>query len=155
MPNPRDPSRHRYFPSAVYVVLLSLLCFAPLQEATPQQSATPAKPSGRTPSGESADFAAAADEVLGPRSEITGLKVRSPLKKSLRTRDEIRAYVIKEMEEDKDAAERYAGQRSAEAFGLLPPGFDLDSFMVDLLTEQIAGLYDPKAHEFYVADWIP
>src|SRR5262249_5059823 len=27
--------------------------------------------------------------------------------------------------------------------------------MVDLLTEQIAGLYDPKAHEFYVADWIP
>jgi len=27
--------------------------------------------------------------------------------------------------------------------------------MIDLLTEQIAGLYDPKAHEFYVADWIP
>ena len=26
--------------------------------------------------------------------------------------------------------------------------------MVDLLTEQIAGLYDPKAHEFYIADWI-
>jgi hypothetical protein len=59
------------------------------------------------------------------------------------------------MNEDKDTAERYAGARSAEAFGLLPKGFDLDSFMVDLLTEQIAGLYDPKAHEFYVADWIP
>ena len=27
--------------------------------------------------------------------------------------------------------------------------------MIDLLTEQIAGLYDPKAREFYVADWIP
>jgi hypothetical protein len=27
--------------------------------------------------------------------------------------------------------------------------------MVDLLTEQIAGLYDPKAKEFYIADWIP
>jgi hypothetical protein len=27
--------------------------------------------------------------------------------------------------------------------------------MVDLLTEQIAGLYDPKAHEFSVVDWIP
>jgi hypothetical protein len=27
--------------------------------------------------------------------------------------------------------------------------------MIELLTEQIAGLYDPKAHEFYVADWIP
>jgi hypothetical protein len=27
--------------------------------------------------------------------------------------------------------------------------------MIDLLTEQIAGLYDPKAREFYIADWIP
>ena len=27
--------------------------------------------------------------------------------------------------------------------------------MIDLLTEQIAGLYDPKAREFYMADWIP
>ena len=27
--------------------------------------------------------------------------------------------------------------------------------MVDLLTEQIAGLYDPRAREFYIADWIP
>ncbi len=63
--------------------------------------------------------------------------------------------MIQEMNEDKDPAERYAGARSAEAFGLLPKGFDLDSFMIDLLTEQVAGLYDPKAHEFYVADWIP
>jgi hypothetical protein len=87
--------------------------------------------------------------------EITGLKLRTPLKKSLRSREQIRAYVIQEMNEDKNPAERYAGQRSAEAFGLLPKGFNLDSFMIDLLTEQIAGLYDPKAHEFYVADWIP
>src|SRR6266550_8560175 len=88
-------------------------------------------------------------------SEITGLALRSPLKKSLRSREQIRAHIIQEMNDDKDAAERYAGARSAEAFGLLPKGFDLDSFMIDLLTEQIAGLYDPKAHEFYVADWIP
>jgi hypothetical protein len=102
-----------------------------------------------------AGFAAAADEVLHQMSEITGLKLLSPLKKSLRSRDQIRAYVVNEMKEDKDQAERYAGQRSAEAFGLLPKGFDLDNFMIDLLTEQIAGLYDPKTHEFYVADWIP
>jgi hypothetical protein len=118
------------------------------------QAPAPAKPA---PSGTAAeaDFAAAADEVLHQMSEITGLKLRAPLKKSLRSREQIRAYVIREMNEDKEPAERYAGQRSAEAFGLLPKGFDLDSFMVDLLTEQIAGLYDPKAHEFYVADWIP
>jgi hypothetical protein len=80
--------------------------------------------------------------------------LKSPLKKTIRSREEIRAYLLREMDDDKDAKERYASKRSAEAFGLLPRGFDLDHFMVDLLTEQIAGLYDPKAHEFYIADWI-
>jgi hypothetical protein len=120
-----------------------------------QQSTAPAAPSDHATKANAADFAAAADEVLAQMSQITGLALRTPLKKSLRSREEIRAHVIEEMNEDKDKAERYAGARSAEAFGLLPKGFDLDSYMIDLLTEQIAGLYDPKAHEFYVADWIP
>jgi hypothetical protein len=119
-----------------------------------QQGTAHAKPDPPAPTT-SADFASAADEVLHQMSEITGLQLRAPLKKSLRSREQIRAYVVDEMNDDKNPAERYAGQRSAEAFGLLPKGFNLDSFMVDLLTEQIAGLYDPKAHEFYVADWIP
>jgi hypothetical protein len=140
--------------SAAWIVLLFFTGIAAAAIARPQQSTAPAKPPASGAS-KNVDFAAAADQVLGQMSEITGLKLRTPLKKSLRSRDQIRAYVIKEMNEDKDAAERYAGQRSAEAFGLLPKGFDLDAFMVDLLTEQIAGLYDPKAHEFYVADWIP
>ncbi|MGA3176530.1 MAG: hypothetical protein ABSE19_04195 [Candidatus Acidiferrum sp.] len=95
-----------------------------------------------------------ADEVLQEMSAITGWELKSPLKKSIRSREEIRAYVLREMHEDKDAKERYASERSAEAFGLIPKGFELDGFMVELLTEQIAGLYDPKAHEFYIADWI-
>ncbi len=111
------------------------------------KSAASTKPS-------SAEFAAAADEVLTQMSRITGLQLLSPVKKTLRSRDEIRAYVIREMNDDKNPAERYASARSAEAFGLLPKGFDVDNFMIDLLTEQIAGLYDPKTQEFYVADWI-
>jgi hypothetical protein len=112
-------------------------------------------PSDTPKAGSNAEFVAAADEVLAQMSQITGLKLRTPLKKTLRSREEIRAYVIREMDVDKNPAERYASARSAEAFGLLPKGFDFDSFMVDLLTEQIAGLYDPKTHEFYIADWIP
>jgi hypothetical protein len=102
-----------------------------------------------------AEFLAAADEVLQQMSEITGLKLLTPLKKSLRSREEIRAYVIKQMNEEKKPAERYADARTAEAFGLLPKGFDLDTFMVNVLTEQVEGLYDPKAQEFYIADWSP
>ena len=91
---------------------------------------------------------------MNEMSEITGWKLKSPLKKSIRTRAEIHAYILSEMDDEKGAKERYASARSAEAFGLIPKDFNLDSFLVDLLTEQIAGLYDPKKHEFYIADWI-
>ena len=119
-----------------------------------QQAAT-APSAASQPKADNAGFAAAADEVLQDVSHITGLKLVTPLKKTLRSRDEIRDYVIGDMDDTKNPAERYADARSAEAFGLIPKGFPLDSFMVDLLTEQIAGLYDPKAQEFYIADWIP
>ena len=119
------------------------------------QEAAVAPPRGDSKAAADADFIAATDEVLGQMSTITGLKLMTPLKKSLRSREEIRAYVLKQMNEEKNAAERYADQRSAEAFGLLPKGFDLDSFMVNVLTEQVEGLYDPKTQEFYIADWSP
>jgi hypothetical protein len=118
-----------------------------------QASVAPAPATARAATD--TEFIAAAEEVLEQVSEITGLKLRTPVKKSLRSRDEIRAYVIREMNEDKNTAERYADARSAEAFGLLPKGFDLDAFLVDVLTEQIVGLYDPKTHEFYVVDSSP
>ena len=150
---PSTISRSR--PVALLIVITLGLAANCAPSSFAQQTTAPATSPSPTDKPSAADFAAAADEVLAQMSQITGLDLRSPLKKSLRSREEIRAHVIQEMNEDKNAAERYAGARSAEAFGLLPKGFDLDSFMIDLLTEQIAGLYDPKTHEFYVADWIP
>lgn len=131
-------------------VLFALVAFSTTLLSR-QSAQTPPAPIEKPPS---AAFNAAADEVLSELSEITGLKLCKPLKKTLRSRDEIHAYVIREMDQEKNAAERYAAARGAEAFGLLPPDFPYDTFMIDLLTEQIAGLYDPKAHEFYIADWI-
>src|ERR1022692_4711975 len=111
------------------VIVLSLTCGGTCAQKSPAiTSPDPAK------SAAAAEFTAAADEVLAQMSQITGLKLRTPVKKTLRSREEIRAYVISEMNEDKEPGERYASARSAEAFGLLPKGFDIDSFMVDLLT---------------------
>jgi hypothetical protein len=140
--------------SRFLTLLMTASCFAGGVTVRAQQAAT-APPAVAQPKSNNAEFSAAADEVLQQVSEITGLKLLTPVKKTLRSRDEIRAYVLREMDEDKNPAERNADARSAEAFGLIPKGFDLDNFMVDLLTEQIAGLYDPKAREFYIADWIP
>ena len=146
-------SRPRRAAALLIVIILGLAAIFGSRTFAQQATAPGTAPIPAT-KADAADFAAASDEVLAQMSEITGLALRSPVKKSLRSKEQIRAHIIQEMNDDKDAAERYAGARSAEAFGLLPKGFDLDSFMIDLLTEQIAGLYDPKAHEFYVADWI-
>jgi hypothetical protein len=136
------------FPS-VSLLAVFLCLAASLHAQQGSKSADPQASSTNNP-----EFLATADEVLRDMSEITGWKMKSPLKKSIRTRDEIHAYVLRQMNDEKDATERYASTRSAEAFGLIPRGFNLESFLVDLLTEQIAGLYDPRDHEFYIAAWI-
>jgi hypothetical protein len=103
----------------------------------------------------SPDFITAADQVLLQMSQILSLPIKQPLKKSLRSKQEVRDYLVREDKADKNDAERCADEKTLEAFGLIPKNFPLDSFMLDVLTDQVAGLYDPKAKEFYIADWIP
>src|ERR1700685_2319284 len=113
------------------------------------------KISSQTAPGSRPEFISAADEFLAQMSKILDLPIKEPLKKTLRSKQEVRDYLIREDKEDKNDAERYADDKTLEAFGLIPKGFPLDSFMLDVLTDQVAGLYDPKAKEFYIADWIP
>ncbi|MFZ3216271.1 MAG: hypothetical protein WA192_09450 [Candidatus Acidiferrales bacterium] len=124
--------------------------------ASPNSAASaPPKTSSQTAAASSPEFIKAADEVLAQMSKILDLPIKEPLKKTLRSKQEVRDYLIREDKEDKTDAERYADDKTLEAFGLIPKGFPLDSFMLDVLTDQVAGLYDPKAKEFYIADWIP
>src|SRR5580693_10202947 len=104
-------------------------------------------------SAQSQEFLQAADEVLAQMSKLISLPILSPLKKSLRSREEIQAYLLQKMKEDKDADKRYADQKTMEKFGLLPKNYPLEQVLVKVLTEQIAGLYDPDSQEFFIADW--
>ena len=133
------------------------VAFAARRPAAPSESAASAPPkiSSQTAPASSPEFIKAADEVLAQMSKILDLPIREPLKKTLRSKQEVRDYLIREDKEDKKESERYADDKTLEAFGLIPKGFPLDSFMLDVLTDQVAGLYDPKAKEFYIADWIP
>jgi hypothetical protein len=139
--------------------LLAVLAFGVFAAG---QTVSPPEPAATNPvtqagaaRGQNPQFLAAADEVLEQMSVILHLPIKEPLKKSLRSKQEIRAYLIEADKEDKNDAQKYADDKSLEAFGLIPKDFPLDAFMLDVLTEQVAGLYDPKAKEFYIADWIP
>src|SRR5215469_12972466 len=73
------------------------------------QQAAAAPTGGKPVSGvNNPAFLATADEVLKEMSRITGWELKTPLKKSIRSREEIRAYLLREMDEEKDAKERYA-----------------------------------------------
>ncbi len=146
----------RNLPRTAILIITFVIFFAASLAVSGQQVVPPApstKGSARTANPES--FAETTDEVLGEMSKLLGLPQLEPLKKSLRSREEIRAYVLRQMKEDKEPEKRHADQVLLQKMGLLPKGFELDAFLVDLLTEQIAGLYDPKGKEFYIADWIP
>jgi hypothetical protein len=140
------------------VVLLLFAAAATAQQAaSPPKSVAPPLPSPPAPAASPANpaFLKAADEVLAQMSELLSLSIKQPLKKSLRSKQEIREYLIREEKADRSDAQRYADRKALEAFGLIPKDFPLDSFMLDVLTDQVAGLYDPKTKEFYIAEWIP
>jgi hypothetical protein len=139
------------------VLLAGGIAFAAQRPAASFKPFVSARPgiSSQTAPASSPEFIKAADEVLAQMSQILDLPIKEPLKKTLRSKQEVRDYLIREDKEDKKDSERYADDKTLEAFGLIPKGFPLDSFMLDVLTDQVAGLYDPKAKEFYIADWIP
>jgi len=127
------------------------LALSTYSQSQPQTEKSAPPPANHT----DPDFLRAADEVLGRMSMLLGLPVKAPLKKSMRSKKEIREYLIREDQEDKTAEQRHADEVSLEAFGLIPKDFPLDAFMLDVLTDQVAGLYDAKGKEFYIAGWIP
>lgn len=122
---------------------------------TPAATTTPPPaPAAEAGSQSPQAFIQAADQVLAEMSKLLDLPIVDPLKKSLRSKEQIRAYLVQEEKADRTDAQRYADDKALEAFGLVPKGFPLDSFMLDVMTDQVAGLYDPKAKEFYIANWI-
>jgi hypothetical protein len=135
------------FLAGIFGALLILAASAAAQNAAPSTTLPPPA------SAQTQEFLHTADEVLEEMSKLISLPILSPLKKSLRSREEIRAYLLQKMREDKDADKRYADQRTMEKFGLIPKNFPIDQTLVTVLTEQIAGLYDPDSQEFFIADW--
>jgi len=92
--------------------------------------------------------------VLKETSEIRELSVLREVKSGAQSRSEIERMIVKNLDADSTPAEMHAAEVLLKAFGLAPPDFEYRSFLIKLLTEQVAGYYDPKARQFYLADWI-
>src|SRR3989441_1426181 len=136
-------------------IFLSLLAvfFASLGPAgsaqlAPQQSAT------TTSAARNAALIAATVDVLKETSEIRQLSILRPVQSSTQSRAEIERALIKNLDEEMTAVQAHASEVALRKLGLTPADFQYRALMIRLLTEQVAGYYDPKTQQFHLADWI-
>jgi hypothetical protein len=93
-------------------------------------------------------------EMLKETSELRELSILRSVKSGAQTRGEIERMIVKNLDSDTTPAEMHAAEVLLKVFGLAPKEFAYRTFLIKLLTEQVAGYYDPKAQQFYLADWI-
>lgn len=101
-----------------------------------------------------AALVAATQEVLKETSEIRQLSILRPVKSSAQSRTEIERMIMKNLDEESTPAQMHAAEATLKKLGLAPADFQYRAMMVSLLTEQVAGYYEPKTGEFHLADWI-
>jgi hypothetical protein len=92
--------------------------------------------------------------MLKETSELRELSILKNVKSGAQSRAEIERMIIRNLDSETTPAEMHAAEVLLRVFGLAPRDFAYRNFLIKLLTEQVAGYYDPKAQQFYLADWI-
>ena len=134
----------------IAVLVIAALLAAPVAS----QTNTP-PPSGKIISEQEAkELFKSVDQILDFASQETKLPIKQEVKRRLVGRDEVQSYIEKNMKEDKDTQRLARSEIVLKKFGLLPRNFDLQTFLVALLKEQVAGYYDPKTKTVNLLNWL-
>jgi hypothetical protein len=96
-------------------------------------------------SANEAALARLVDSLRGPVERATGLKFTRTPRSAMRTRDQVRQYLIRKLDQELPPARLRGLEQAYRLFGLLPDTLQLRSLLVDLYTEQVAGYYDPDS----------
>ncbi|HEX8924429.1 MAG TPA: hypothetical protein VF786_01485, partial [Terriglobales bacterium] len=162
--NPRNPARARVRVLALvfFIALVLLSCTAWAQQPEPQTPAPEPPPqanaAGRAEhimtQAEAEQLFRSVDEILSFVSKDTGLAIKHPVKRRLVSRQEVLTFLQKRMQEDGDPKRLERASVTLKKLGLLPRNFDLQSFLLSLLEEQVAGYYDPKTQTVNLLNWV-
>ena len=120
----------------------------------PQPAPAQATPEHRITPEEAGELLNAVDEVLKFDSGDTGLRIKREVKRQLADREQVQAYIEARLKEDEDTQRLRRSEVVLKKLGLLPRDFDLQTFLVALLREQVAGYYDTKTKTVYLLDWL-
>lgn len=104
---------------------------------------------GRDRAGDGPYASEVADAI--PRIEAaTHLRFKRPPKIESRSKEQVRAYLEKQFDEQAPAQELAGEEKALHLLGLIPDTMQLRPFMLDLLEEEVAGYYDPSTKVLYV-----
>ena len=140
----------------------------------PAQTGSPAPPAGQKPPAgqtgkqpgkaghdetvitpeQAKQLFALVDQLMQFSSQETGLPIKSEVKRQIKTRAEVEAYLKEKFSEDEGAKRLEKGEIVLKKFGLLDKDFDLKPFLLELLTEQIQAYYDSKTKTVNMLDWV-
>ena len=95
------------------------------------------------------------DEVLAQVAKLRQLYPKRAIRHEVHDRSHIRMALRELMQNTLTPTEWEAERKALVKWGLLTKDFPLRPFVLALLTEQVAGYYDPQRHTFFIADWLP
>ena len=95
------------------------------------------------------DLASLVDSLKPSVERAAGIPFRAPLRAATRTREQLRAYLMERIDEDFTPERLRGTELGYRLLGLLPDTLELEDFLVELLTEQVAGFYDPRTSTLY------
>jgi hypothetical protein len=85
------------------------------------------------------------DSLRAPVEQATRLTFKAPPRSALRTRDEVRRYLLAKLDEELPPSRMRGLEAAYRLFGLLPDTLALRGLLLDLYSEQVAGYYDPDS----------
>lgn len=104
---------------------------------------------GEPPRSDAGDLARLVDSLRPAVERAAGLTFREPVKAAMRTRSQVRDYLLQQVEENLPPSKLGGIEDTYRLLGLLPDSLRLQDYLVDLLTEQVAGFYDYQTSTLY------
>lgn len=104
---------------------------------------------------DSGPYAGKVADAIPSIEKGTGLAFKRPPVLETRTKAQLRAFLEERFAQEVTDDELEGQELVYGRLGLIPDTMDLRRFMLDLLTEQVAGFYDPKTKVLYVVDGAP
>lgn len=93
-----------------------------------------------------------AADVIPAVERSVGVAFRVPPAFAVRTRDQVRQYLIARLDAEYPPEQMAHIALSYRLFGVIPDTLDFRALLLDVLSEQVVGYYDPDSTTLYVVD---